>query len=334
MQRPLTFGYLFDFRNPSQWQQPFDRLYAENLDIIAAIEHMGFGGAWLPEHHLDRDGYMPSPLVTLAAVAARTSTIKIGTGIALAPLYHPLKFAEDCVVLDCLSQGRLELGLAIGYRQRETDAFGVPFNKRGKRFDEFLDIIKALWAGETVNHHSEHYQLTNAYIRPLPPRGDIPLYIGGFADKALERIAKYAQGYFGNEEVCDKYLDKVKQQGKDPNAMGIRLQGLFYLVADDPEKAMAEQAPYFHYVNNVYGEWMAENSASGLDGTLKPMSLEDFKKSGILHIATPDEAIQKFKAMQNKMPFEHFMMMRPPGMPAEMFLQSAELFAQKVLPQF
>jgi alkanesulfonate monooxygenase SsuD/methylene tetrahydromethanopterin reductase-like flavin-dependent oxidoreductase (luciferase family) len=331
----LTFGYLYDFRNPEPWRKPWADLYAQMLDVIAWSDTAGFAGAWLPEHHCAEDGYMPSPMVTLGAVAARTKAIKIGTAVSLAPLYHPVRFAEECAVLDILSNGRLEMALAIGYRRRETEAYGVDFTKRGALFDEFLQIIRALWAGETVSFAGKHFNVKNAVITPPPPRGRVPLYIGGFADKALERVAKYADGYFGNEEVCDQYMEKLRLQGKDPTAAQIRIQGLFLAVANDPEKAMHELAPHYHHVNNSYGVWLNEDKASGVEGALlKPMSLERFKTSGILQILTPAQAIDKFKAMQARMPIEHYMMMMPPGLPAEKFVEYAELFAKEVMPAF
>ena len=184
----LTFGYLYDFRNPEQWRRPWDEFYAETLDLIAWTEEMGFGGAWVPEHHLASDGYMPSPLVALAAIAARTRRMKIGTGIALAPLYNPVRFAQDCAVLDILAAGRLEVGLAIGYRKRETAAYGVDFTKRGRMFDEWLEIVTRLWAGETVDYAGQFYQFQGAMLMPPATRGRVPLFIGGFADKAVDRV--------------------------------------------------------------------------------------------------------------------------------------------------
>jgi len=331
----LQFGYLYDFRNPAQWQRPAADLYAETLDVIAWSESAGFAGAWVPEHHLAEDGYMPAPLIALAAIAARTKTIKLGSAIALAPLYHPVRFAEECAVLDIVANGRLEMALAIGYRRRETEAYGVDFGKRGSRFDEFLHIVRALWAGETVSFEGAHFNVKNASLMPPSPRGQIPLYIGGFAEKALARVAKYADGYFGNEEVCGLYADKLREEGKDPAAARIRIQGLFLVVADDPEKAMHELAPYYHHVNNTYGQWINEDKAIGLDNaSLKPMGLEAFKQSGILQILTPEKAIAKLKAMQQRIPVKHFMMMKPPGLPAARFVEYAELFANKVLPAF
>ena len=334
MTRKLGFGYLFDFRNPPQWQRPFADLYAETIDLVVETEKLGFASAWVPEHHGAEDAYMPSPLVALAAMASRTSCIRLGSGIAIAPLYDAVRFAEDAAVLDILSNGRLDLGLAIGYRRREYAAAGLDFTKRGARFDEQLHILRALWAGETVTFEGKHFAIRDARIAPKPER-QIPLFIGGFAEKALERVAKYADGYFGNEEVCGLYADKLRDQGKDPATARILIQGLFHTVAEDPEAAMEELAPYFHHVNNSYGAWLNEDKAIGIDDpALKPMCLDDFKKSGILRIDTPDQAIARFKAMQERIAVEHYMLMRPPGLPAERFLHYAGLFAREVMPAF
>ncbi|MCW1404131.1 LLM class flavin-dependent oxidoreductase [Novosphingobium sp. MW5] len=162
----LTFGYLFDFRNPAQWQRDWHELYEETVALAAWTEEAGFDAAWVPEHHLASDGYVTSPLIALAAIAARTGRIRLGSAISLAPLYHPYRFAEDCVVLDALSGGRLEMALAIGYRRREYEAFGLDFTKRGARFDEFLDVATRLWAGETVNFEGNHFTLKGARLSP------------------------------------------------------------------------------------------------------------------------------------------------------------------------
>src|ERR1019366_5905919 len=155
--------------------------------------------------HLADDGDMPSPLIALAAIAARTKRMKLGSGIALAPLYNPMRFAEDCAVLDIISGGRLEVGLAIGYRRRETAAFGVDFTKRGRMFDEWLQITTRLWAGETVDFAGQYYTLTGAKLMPPAPRGRIPLYIGSFTDKAMERVARYGDGFIGSGDLCNMY---------------------------------------------------------------------------------------------------------------------------------
>ena len=336
MSNKLSFGYLYDFRNPLQWRRPWAELYSDILDFAAWSESLGFEGAWVPEHHGAEDGYMPSPLVALAAIAARTKTIKLGSAIALAPLYHPVRFAEESAVLDHLSNGRLEMAIAIGYRRREAEAYGVDFSKRGSRTDEFLEIVTRLWKGEAVTFEGKHFNIKNASMAQTPARGRIPLYLGGFNEKAIERTAKYGDGYFGNLDIVDLYLEKLREQGKDPASGRIRIQGLFVMVAHDPAKAMEQLAPYFLHVNNTYGEWLNEDRGStGVEGAaLKPMSLEKFKASGILNILTPVQAIAMFKDMRSKVPVEHFMMMLPPGLPPEQFKPYAEVFAREVMPAF
>jgi len=332
----LTFGYLYDFRNPVQWQRDWHELYEETIALAAWTEQAGFDAAWVPEHHLASDSYVTSPLIALAAIAARTSRIRIGSAIALAPLYDPLRFAEDCVALDIIAGGRVEMALAIGYRRREYEAFGQDFTKRGARFDEFLDVVQALWAGETVNHEGRFFTLKGAKLMPPAPRGKIPLHIGGFADKAMARVAKYADGYFGDVGACGSYVDKLIELGRDPAAARMLSTSLFMVVAEDKAAAMDELAPYYHHVNSSYAEFMAEDNAIGMKApALATMDLATFKASGILDIMTPDEAIARFTKLKARAPaLEHMMFMRPPGLPAERFKAYAGLFAEKVIPAF
>lgn len=329
---PLTFGYLYDFRNPEQWGRPWQTVYEETLEIIAWSESVGFEGAWVPEHHGADDGYMPAPNLALAAMAARTSRIRIGAAVAIAPLYHPVRFAEECAVLDILSGGRLETALAIGYRRREYQMHGQDFRRRGNRFDEFLHIVRALWAGETVDFVGKHYSVGGARIVPAPSGGSLPLYLGGFAEKAMDRVARYADGYFGNEEFCDLYTEKLRQHGKDPAQATLRIPGLFLTVAEDPDKAMAELAPYYHHVYSCYSGWMNEDNALGMDRAMDAMDLESFTHSGVLRILTPEQAVTHFTALRQRVPVEHYTMMRPPGLPAERFIEYAQLFADRVIP--
>jgi alkanesulfonate monooxygenase SsuD/methylene tetrahydromethanopterin reductase-like flavin-dependent oxidoreductase (luciferase family) len=333
----ISFGYLYDFRNPEPWRRPWPELYAQALEFISWTESLGFEGAWVPEHHGAEDGYVPSPLIALAAIAARTKTIRIGTAIALAPLYDPVRFAEDCALLDILSNGRLDMAVAIGYRRRETDAFGVDFASRGRRTDEFLQIVRKLWAGETVTHESKHFSLKNAVIAPRPVHGQVPLYIGGFSDRALERAAMYGDGFHGEISAYDRYLEKLRAVGKETSTARIRTIDLFFVVAKDPEKALHELAPYYHHVNNVYAEWLREDqrpSSIGYDALISPMSLEDFKTSRIFRILTPSQAIARLQKLYDRAPIEHFAMMAPTGLPLSKFAEYAEVFANEVIPAF
>jgi alkanesulfonate monooxygenase SsuD/methylene tetrahydromethanopterin reductase-like flavin-dependent oxidoreductase (luciferase family) len=337
MAKRLTFGFIYDFRNPAQWHRRFPDLYAETLEFIAWTEEVGFDAAWVPEHHIAGDGYMPSPTIALAAIAARTKRLRIGSAVALAPFHHPVRFAEDCAIVDVIADGRLEVGVALGYRRLETDAYGIDFRTRVGRMEEFLQVIRRLWEGETVSFDGKHFQLTNAAIAPLPPRGHIPLLIGGFAEKAIERIARFGDAYMGMAELGDVYLAKLRACGKDPATARIYVPSVNLVVADDPERTMHELAPYYHYVNNIYGVWLNEDryeSRIEVETAPKSMSLEEFKLSGLLQVLTPAQAIDMLKAMQARAPVEHVMLTMPPGVPFAQFARHAELFARQVMPAF
>lgn len=336
MASSLKLGFMFDLRNPPPWHRRPEALYSDMIDVVVETERLGFGGAWVPEHHLAADDYIPSPMVMLAALAARTSRITIGSGIVLAPLYDPVRFAEDCAVLDILADGRLEMGLAIGYRRREYDAFGLDFGKRGARFDEFLQIVRALWAGETVNFEGEHYTVKNARITPLSSRRQVHLNIGGFVEKAIDRAAKYGDGYFGNPEFADIYMKCWTERGRNPEKASMLIPGLFTAIARDPDAAMEELAPHYHYMNEAYSVFMREDEAIGIDNAAigTTMDLDAFKASGIFQIWTPEEAVANLRALQDKMPLRHYALSMPPGLSPERFLHYAGVIASDVLPAF
>jgi alkanesulfonate monooxygenase SsuD/methylene tetrahydromethanopterin reductase-like flavin-dependent oxidoreductase (luciferase family) len=186
-----------------------------------------------------------------------------------------------------------------------------------------------------VSFEGRYYSVKNASLMPPPTRGHIPLYIGGSADKALEWVAQHGDGYFSEEMQCDRYKPKLRALGKDPEMAHVRIPGLFLAVAHDPEQAMEELAPHYHYVNNAYGAWANEDRAFGCEtATLKSMTMEQFKAGGIVQILTPGEAIDRFKAMQARMPIEHIMMAMPAGLAPAKFVKYPEVFAREVTPAF
>ena len=136
-----TFGLWYDFR-----QRPplgdYARFYAECLEEIEESERLGFAGVWLSEHHFVDDGYLPSPLVVAAAVAARTERIKIGTNVLLLPMHHPLRVAEDAAVADLVSGGRFVLGVGQGYVQHEFETLGYERKYRPSLFEEGIEVIR------------------------------------------------------------------------------------------------------------------------------------------------------------------------------------------------
>lgn len=166
--------------------------YRDAVPLAVAAEEAGFDAFWVSEHHGLPDGYLPSPLTLLAALAPATSRIALGTGVLLAPLHHPLRIAEDAAVVDQLSGGRLILGLGIGYAAHEYAAFGVDPATRGARLEALIGALRDAWAGRPV--HSRELGLDGARVTP-PPARPIPIWLGGYAPRAVRRAGLLADGH-------------------------------------------------------------------------------------------------------------------------------------------
>src|SRR5438128_8585999 len=146
----MKFGVMFDFRNPGQWRRPDALLYKAQLDEIVRLDELGYDNIWLTEHHFVDDGYNPSVLPLAAAIAVRTSRIRIGTFVLLLPFHNPVRVAEDATCVDIISNGRFDLGIGQGYRAEEFAAFKQRRPERSARLAEGVELIRRLWTEERV----------------------------------------------------------------------------------------------------------------------------------------------------------------------------------------
>ena len=331
------FGLLFDFRNPAQWLKPWPQFYADMIDFAAWTETLGFSDVWLTEHHGAEDGYSPSPLMIASAIATRTKRVHIGTAIALAPFYHPVRLAEDLATLDLISNGRIEFGFGLGYRPEEFAAYGLSMKTRGSRASEVLDIVRRLWDGETVTVDSKHFKLDGAQIMPRPAQAHPPLWVGGFSPEAMKRVARYGDGFMwgpGGPDLAAAhrlYVDALAVEGKPADAARMLQIWMWLMVSEDPERTFAEVAPHVLHQINTYAKWL---SGTGHQSFV-PADVATLKASGQLMIMTPDEAIKFFKSQMALAPLEGFAGMTPPaGFPLDKLAPYIELFANKVLPAF
>jgi alkanesulfonate monooxygenase SsuD/methylene tetrahydromethanopterin reductase-like flavin-dependent oxidoreductase (luciferase family) len=203
-------------------EQSWPELYADTLAIAEEAERLGFDGVWVSEHHFTDDGYMSALFPVLAAIASRTERAVLGTNVALAPLYHPLRLAEDAAAVDLLSGGRLLLGLAIGYRDAEFEAFGVAKRERVDRLTEGVEICRKAWTGEPFDHDGPVVSTKGLTVRPVPP-GPPEIWLGGWVDAAIERAAAIADGYISPVGALDDTLHRLEvldiaadKQGRGP----------------------------------------------------------------------------------------------------------------------
>jgi alkanesulfonate monooxygenase len=199
----------------------------ELLDYARRAEELGFDSVWVWDHvFLGVDPPFPivDALTLLAAVAARTSTIKLGTGVLVLPLRNPVVLAKELASLDLIAGGRLLLGMASGWYRREFDAVGVPFNERGRIMDRNLEILRRLWTEEQVDADYPPHRLRGANLSPKPARLP-PTLIGGYVERVLKRAGLNGGWltYFYTPESFARSWAKVRgfaeAAGRDPNAL-------------------------------------------------------------------------------------------------------------------
>lgn len=169
----IDLGLCFDLRNPARWQQDPSRQYGFMLELCQEAEHLGASSVWFSEHHLFDDDYASNPLTLAAAAAARTSRIRLGTSIVIAPLHHPVEIAEQSAAIDLISGGRFDLGIGAGYRVPEFELFDASLADRYRRTDQTARRLRDLWGPGGV--------------RPRPVQDRLPIWMGYLGPKGARR---------------------------------------------------------------------------------------------------------------------------------------------------
>ena len=188
------------------------RRYAIRADAL------GFDDVWVSEHiivprkEFPRSPLFYDPVVTLSWVAAVTQRVKLGTTVLVLPMRHPLPLAKELATLHNLSDGRLILGAGVGWLEPEFAALGVPFKERGRRMDEGIAMMRAVWTQDPVTFEAKYIPAKIVDMTMLPqPISRIPLWIGGSSDAALERTARIADGWHGSRETPEEAAPIVRR---------------------------------------------------------------------------------------------------------------------------
>jgi alkanesulfonate monooxygenase SsuD/methylene tetrahydromethanopterin reductase-like flavin-dependent oxidoreductase (luciferase family) len=332
----VRFGLWYDFRNPAQWRQPYDRLYGEVLDQVAWAENNGFDDVWLSEHHFIDDGYLPSMLPAAAAIAARTKRIRIPLGVLLMPFHHPVRLAEDIAVVDAISGGRFELGVGVGYKVEEFEGFNVPFSERGSRTNESLQIIRSLLNGDTLTFKGKFFEVNKVKLTPEPIQKHLPIWVGGFTPPALRRAARYGDGFTApdaSRKVYDAYVGELTKQGKTTDNLMFAGGYRWLICSNDPDQTFNEAADHIIYQSNNYTAWAAK--AGQNPNPVHIRDREHLRETGGLKVADPDTCIKMIGEYLDKVPLTHyFSWTLPPGLPPRWAQPHLELFASKVIPAF
>lgn len=320
----------YDLRNPFEARVVAADRYSAALEQIEWAENLGFKAVTLSEHHGTVDGYLPSPIVFGAAVAARTTGITIRIAALIASMHDPLRVAEDLAVLDQLSRGRVELVVANGYVESEFAMFGKELSGRVAAVTEMIATLKSAWTGEPFDFRGREVRVT-----PTPFRDPRPaIYLGGSSSGAARRAARIADAFFPSDgtywgEFCQAIIEGGGPDFGDFPPVGPR----FVHIATDVDAGWEEVGPSVARDRNAYGAWAADAGidtghrsveAGGEDGS------DDLRDDPEYVVLTPDQCVDMIRELgpSGTLPLNPMM----GGIPPEVAWRSLRLFESEVLP--
>jgi alkanesulfonate monooxygenase SsuD/methylene tetrahydromethanopterin reductase-like flavin-dependent oxidoreductase (luciferase family) len=331
----MEFGVLYDMRNPRRSGIPNVELYRQTLAHIERMEQLGFDTVWLTEHHFIDDDYLPSVLTMAAAVAARTSRVTIGTAVLLLPLHDPIRVAEDAAVVDVLSGGRLRLGLGLGYKVEEFDAFGIDRRARPSLLEEGIEIIRGAWADGPFSHHGRHRSFDAIDVTPKPAQRPGPqIWLAGRAPVPVARAATIGDGLIvvGGPDLYAEYHDAHRRSGRsDPARLCIFA---FTYPTHDPQRDLDRLGPFAAYRMENYARWYGTAGDLASDRELLQTAGAANVAGAMSFFGTPDRVIDELKAAEAAGATAALWFATLPGTTPDATTPLFETLASDVMPAF
>ncbi len=287
----------FDMRAPS-FGAPAADLYDAALEMASWAETRGAVAAVVCEHHALDDGYLPAPMVLATALAARTTTLPIIAAVVILPLYQPIRLAEEMIVLDLISRGRVSYVAAIGYRPEEYELFDTDFRRRGRIADAHLEVLLQAKTGEPFEHDGREVQLTP---RPFTAGGPRVSW-GGGSDAAARRAGRNGLDFFaqaGDGSLRVAYEEAARTAGHEPGWCFLPPRDLptSVFVTDDLDAGWEELGPYLFHDAQAYA---AMNQGDQRTASFSfAGSIEELRAEEASHrIVTVDEAVALIRSGQ------------------------------------
>ena len=310
------------------------------VEQCQVAEDVGFETCWVNDHQAtEGDNYWPSPLTRLTSIATGTEDLELVTSVLILPLYHPLHVAQRAAMLDNISDGRLTLGVGLGYVEKEFEAFGVPMDERAGRLIEGIQFIdEFLSSEEPISYECPFFEVED--WQPLPqtiqkPRP--PLWIGGWGDRQLSRSVKFSDAWVPGvvadleavEVRKEKQREMVEDSDQDWESMDHPL--MREAVIAETEAEVMERKEYVHrtYLDEYGGEFSHPLMTAD--------SVEDFEElaDDRFVYGTPEQVVEQIEEMRERFPLNQLTLrFHHSGMPKDMVEDQIRLFGEEVIPQF
>ena len=351
-ERGVEFGLFFQL--PQAAGQSAAERYSDTIEQVVEADRLGFDLAWLAEMHFLREySVMPSPMVVMAAAAARTSRIRLGTGVVLVPLHNPLRAAEEAATLDIVSGGRLEYGIGRGTINAHFDGLGIPVRERAERFDEGIDVILRAWRDEPVSFHGRFWDINGVDVVPKPvQKPHPPLCLAANSDESFARAIAERWRVFASpitaflddldRRFAEYHRARTEAEGAEPPLADVGLLLPVYVSEDGGRARDEAEESIMSYLRVVAQTGISAIAARGGDVDDLPPLLHRYRHCtydealrDICAVGSPDEVAEKLTAWSGRFHAGHFLTWFNCGglIPHERVLGSMRLFAEQVAPR-
>lgn len=347
----MRLGMLHLFENPAGRTE--HEVVKEQFELMYAAEDLGFDSIQPAEHHFSEYGYLASPQVSLAAVAARTRRIRLGTGVVVLPFHNPIRVAEDFALLDLMSDGRVDLGLGRGYQPMEFAGFGVDQTRSREMFDEGVRLIQQCWTKDRVTFQGKHYRADDLCVRPKPlQKPHPPIYMACLSPESFAIAGRYGFNIFMSsafglqaqqaKEGIENYRKARAQAGFDPSTGQITNLFMIY-VADSMEQATADFAGpvtwYYRTIAKYVAPPAGQAPVSGYERYAQSRELartvefSELAKSPVLACGDVEHCIERVTHLAREYGFNEMLCWtRIGGLERRKVQRAMELISGKVIP--
>ncbi|KRB81451.1 hypothetical protein ASE00_15875 [Sphingomonas sp. Root710] len=337
---PTLTGFPRSSEPAGGWKVRWERTY----ELAEMAEAFGFDFGTVGHHRFTPERVdSPQPMVALAAIAARTSTLRLCTNICILPLHDPLDIAEQVAMVDEISDGRIILGAAIGYRPYEFDQIGLDYKKRVSRFEEAIEIVRRAWSDEPVDFKGAHFRVNGANVTPKPvQKPSPPIWIGAQVDPAISRAARLGDGWLtDNIESAASLAPKIERFRAESRAHGrAGTVALNRKIGIGPTRHQVEEQ-WLPPILDVYRDYVrlgvpfdqpfVDKLSSG-----QTLTLADLPPDQIIG-GTPEDCIAALKSCVEATGCDYLIVDFGRGAHGEQYEQlraQIELFGREVMPAF
>ena len=322
--------------------EPASRLVDRLSEQVRHADRWGFETCVFTEHHQQPDGSLSSPLVVMAALSAATSRIRLATAVLLAPLYDPIRLAEDIATIDLFAKGRLAIGVGAGYAAVDFDPFGIDPRERGIRTDETLEVLRRAWTGEAFSYRGRYLNYRNVVVSPPPFRkGGPPIWVGGVAEASLQRAARSGDGWIAPviapihevSRLASRYREARQAYAGDCGEVAVLREGWV-----GPSRAVAfrdygEPVLSTHRVYFDLGAYTRDPALDSVESS-RDLTLEAIAEDRFV-IGTVDDVVRDLRRYRDEVSADRVVLRlgHPAGPPHEAVMEAIEVIGREVIPQ-